>query len=218
MKRFLLTSIAALAMTTYACADIILDPMLSGTGDNVIFQSLLGNLAVGTFNGMHTGIVDFTDLSNNPLFTGAANGNDIKISNTDDLQIQVFNTAGTMVQNTLTDVFSLKGTGSVTAFVSAVDAFGNPEAIKAFNLGTINDNAQSGFTLSAINGEQIVKYALVDTTGVIDDFEHYRIDVAGSLAVPGPVAGAGIPGMAFAALGVLWFGRNRRKRNTITAC
>jgi hypothetical protein len=40
-------------------------------------------------------------------------------------------------------------------------------------------------------------YALVDTTGAIADFEHYRIDVAGPLAVPGPAVGAGLPGAAF---------------------
>jgi len=217
MRNLLLAGACALALVTSAHApahaDVILDPHLSGTGDNVTFQSIAGNLAIGSFNGMHTGLVNFTDLSNNPLFTGAANGNDIKISNTNDLQIQVFDNTDLNVLNTLTDVFSLKGTGSVIALVSAVNQFGNPEAIQTFSLGALSPSAQSGFTLSAINGEQIVKYALVDTGGEILDFEHYRIDVAGPLAVPGPAVGAGFPGAAFAALGLLWAGRQRKQRN-----
>jgi len=39
---------------------------------------------------------------------------------------------------------------------------------------------------------------------------HYRIDVAA--AVPGPAVGTGLPGLAFAALGMLWLGRNRQGR------
>jgi hypothetical protein len=209
MRKILLAMVSAVALNGPALADVILDPHLSGTGDNVIFDSLIGNLAIGSFNGMHQGLVNFTDLSNNPLFTGAQNGNDIKISNTNDMQVQVFDTSGLTVLNTLTDVFSLKGTGSVTAFVSAVDPNGIPEALKTFSLGPIDPNAQSGFTFSAINGESISKYVLFDTGGTITDFEHYRIDVAPA-AVPGPVVGAGSPGILAAALGFLAWRRRRR--------
>jgi len=214
--RYLATAATlVLALATPAAADVILSTNLSGTGDNVVFQSLLGHVAVGAFNGQHTGIVDFTDLSNDALFIGAANGNDIKIANTSNLQVQVFNSAGTIIQNTLTDVFSLKGTGSVTAFVSAVDKNGVAEPIKTFSLGALDPNAQSGFTLSAINGEQITKFALVDTGGTIADFEHYRVDVAGVAAVPGPVAGAGLPGLIGACV-ALW-GFRLRRRNRLAA-
>jgi hypothetical protein len=153
----------------------MLDPHLSGTGDNVIFDSLSGNVAVGSFNGQHTGFVDFTDLSGNANFTGAANGNDIKISNTSDLQIVVFGTDKTTVLGTSTDVFSLKGTGAVSASVVATDG------TFTFNLGAIDPSAQSGFTFTAINGEAISKITLLDTGGVISNFEHYRIDVAAAV-------------------------------------
>ena len=210
MKQFLLPLALVSLPLGAAQADVILDAHLSGTGDNVIFDSLLGNVATGTFNGQNTGIVRFTDLSGNPAFIGASNGNDIKIANTSDLQIQVFNTAGLIVLPTLTDVFSLKGTGDVTAFVSANDSFGNPELVKTFDLGIIDPNAQSGFTLTAINGETINRYALVDVGGSITDFEHYRIDVA-PLAVPGPIVGAGFPGLIAIALGLLGIGPMRRR-------
>ena len=208
MKKLLYASAAMLALSLPAKADVILDNHLSGTGDNVVFDSLTGNLAVGRFNGQHQGLVDFTDLSGNPLFVGAANGNDIKIANTSNLRVQVFATNGTSVLQTATDVFSLKGTGDVTAFVTAHETDGATKLF-SFDLGQIDPNAQSGFTLSAINGETIDHFSLVDLGGEITDFEHYRIDVAGAAAVPGPVAGAGLPGLVMA-LGLLALRHRRR--------
>jgi len=212
MRKLLLTT-ALLLIVGQAKADVILDTQLSGTGDNVIFNALLPNLAIGSFNGQHQGFVFFTDLSGNPNFIGAANGNDIKLANTSNLQITVFQNNQIDLFGTLTDVFSLKGTGSVTAFVSAVDQFGAPEAVQVFNLGAIDPNAQSGFTLRAINGEVITGFSLFDAGGQINDFEHYRVDVTTlPVAVPGPIAGAGFPGM-LAACGALWgFAWRRRKR------
>lgn len=207
----LFAALALAAITTSAgfvqrsAADVILDPHLSGTGDNVIFDSFNGNLAIGSFNGQHTGFADFTDLSGNPAFTGAANGNDIKIANTADLQVVVFDKTGLNVLTTSTQVFSLKGTGDVKAFVQATDG------LFTFDLGTINPNAQSGFTLSAINGETMSKLTLFDIGGEITDYEHYRIDVAGPLGVPGPIVGAGLPGILFTAGGMMLLVRNRRR-------
>jgi hypothetical protein len=205
-------AIAALAVGAPAKADVVLDTKLSGTGDNVTFDSLAGNLAIGQFNGQHTGLVDFTDLSNNSLFVGAANGNDIKISNTSDLSIVVKNSTNTSVLDTATQVFSLIGTGDVTATVVADEVGGGTKTF-TFDLGNIDPNAQSGFTLTAINGETISQFAVVDTTvgGTITDFEHYRIDVAAA-AVPGPVVGAGLPGLVACLLTLLGLNINRRRR------
>ena len=205
MRLRCLVALAALAAMFAACdarADVILDPHLSGTGDNVVFESLNGSVAVGSFNGQHQGLVDFTDLSGNSGFTGAANGNDIKIANTSDLQVVVFQNDGTTVLDTSTQVFSLKGTGDVTAFVQATDG------LFKFDLGTIDPSAQSGFTLTAVNGEVMSKLTLLDNGGVISDYEHYRIDVAPA-AVPGPIVGAGLPGMISGALALLALCRRR---------
>src|SRR5215471_13743359 len=99
MKRVLLVAAALAASTTLASADVVFDLNGNGTGDNVIFDSFNGtNLAIGSFNGQHQGFVFFTDLSGNPNFTGAANGNDIKLANTSNLQITVF-------QNNQIDLF-----------------------------------------------------------------------------------------------------------------
>jgi opacity protein-like surface antigen len=206
MKNFLLAaSLLALGLATPASADVILLNQLSGTGDNVVFDSISGSVAFGSFNGQHTGFARFTDLSGNGSFTGASNGNDIKISNTSDLNVVVCsdktNCSGTLL-DTSTDVFSLKGTGTVTATVTATDG------TFTFNLGAIDPNAQSGFTLLAVNGETISGFTLLDTGGVINDYEHYRINVAAP--VPGPIVGAGIPGLL--GLGVLVLARVRQKR------
>jgi hypothetical protein len=182
-KKLLLSCAITALLGASASADVVLETKLSGTGDNVIFQSLNGSTAVGSFNGQHTGLVDFIDLSGNANFIGAANGNDIKIANTSNLFVQVFDSTGTTVQPTSTQVFSLKGTGDVTAFIQA-SLNGVPEAIKSFDLGVIDPNAQSGFTFTAINGEVMTSMRLFDSGGNIADYEHYRIDIAPTAAVP----------------------------------
>lgn len=178
MKRLLLAAALFSAFILPAKADVILETKLSGTGDNVVFNSITPNLVIGSFNGQHQGFVFFRDLSLNPNFVGAQSGNDIKIANTTNLGFSVFADLNETQQlYTATDVFSLKGTGSVTAFVTAVDSNGNLEPIKQFDLGTIDPNAQSGFTFSTANGELIQNIRLFDTGGNITDFEHYRVDV-----------------------------------------
>lgn len=206
MRKLLLASALVLA-ATQARADVILDPHLSGTGDNVVFDSIASPSEVlGSLNGQHTNVVDFTDLSSTPGFTGAANGNDIKIDNTSDLQVVVFDSTDTVVVGTTDQVFSLKGTGDVHLTVTASDGVFN------FDLGQIDPNMQSGFTLTAVNGEVMTKLVIDDVTpgGMITDFEHYRIDVA-PLAVPGPVAGAGLSSL-LGGLGLLGLAMVRRVR------
>ena len=203
MRKLLLGSALAFACMAPARADVVIQDMLSGTGDNVVFDSFSGNLALGSFNGQHTGFVDFTDLSNTSGFTGAANGNDIKIQDTSDLQVEVFDTMNNVL-TTSTQVFSLKGSGDVTAIVQATDG------TFTFDLGLLSLNAQSGFTLEAINGETMNLLTLVDAGGIITDYEHYRIDVAGPLAAtPLP---AGLPLFA-GGLGLMGWLSRRRKRS-----
>lgn len=209
MKRLLATTAILCALAAPAMADVIIDNHLSGTGDNVVFDSFnsVTNVAVGIFNGQHQGLVDFSCLGGCIGFNGAANGNDIKIADTNDLKVQVFNSAGTTVLQTQTDVFSLKGTGTATAFVIADEANGT-QKLFTFDLGMLSASAQSDFTLSAINGETIDSFR-VATTGNITDFEHYRIDIAAA-AVPAPVVGAGLPGLLSACVGLWAFAKRRR--------
>jgi hypothetical protein len=217
MKRLLVaaTALAAIGLSAMvsAKADVIITDQLSGTGDNVIFDSASTNLVVGSFNGQHQGLVDFKCLTLCVGFTGAQNGNDLKIENFASMNVQVFDSTGTTVLPTATDVFSITGTGDVTVTVVANEP---GDGTKTFTFDLLSlfgplGPGQNGFTLTAVNGETINNFTISDVGGVITDFEHYRIDVA---SVPGPIVGAGIPGI-LGALGL--FGLNWRRKRKLAA-
>ena len=198
MRRLLLslTALAAFAAASPASADVIIDTRgLGGTGTNVVFNSFdptLG-LVLGTLNGQNNEIVRFQDRSFDPLFSGTAGGggNAIKLFNTRDLDIQVFDATNTIQLGTTRDVFSLKGTGSLFINVTTQELDGS---FKTTLFGSLTDaayqlstTAQSGFDLQAINGEIIsdVDVYVVGGLGTrITDFEHFRIDVTPLAAVP----------------------------------
>jgi len=189
MRRLLLAATALIALAAPASADIILDTTgIGGTGTNVVFNSFdptLG-LVLGTLNGQNNEIVRFQDRSFDPLFSGTAGGggNAIKLFNTRDLDIQVFDATNTIQLGTTRDVFSLKGTGSLFINVTTQELDGS---FKTTLFGSLTDaayqlstTAQSGFDLQAINGEIIsdVDVYVVGGLGTrITDFEHFRIDV-----------------------------------------
>ena len=109
MRKFLLAAaLAALASPSYA--DIIIDTNgLGGTGDNVVFNRIASSsLILGTLNGQHDEVVRFRDLSGNANFTGTGgqNGNDIKLFNTSDLDITVFDRDNLLQLGTTREVFS----------------------------------------------------------------------------------------------------------------
>jgi hypothetical protein len=214
MRKLLLSTAALIALSAPASADIILDTTgLGGTGNNVIFSSIFDNrLILGRLNGQNNEVVRFRDLTptqdpNNP-FTGSANGNDIKIFNTEDLDISVFDSTNLTQLGVTRDVFSIKGDGTLLLRVTALEADGT---FKDFNFSQLLTSGQNGFDFSAINGEKIWDVDLRVVGGRITDFEHFRIDVSPTVAVPGPIVGAGLPGL-FSALGGLWFLNRRRNR------
>jgi len=216
MKKLLLMATAILATASVARADVVIDNKLSGTGDNVIFDSTTpGSLVVGSFNGQHQGLVDFTCLGGCTNFVGAQNGNDIKITadGLTNLSVQVFNSLGTSVLDTATDVFSITGTGHVFVGVTADEPGGGTQqfTFDLFSMFGALGPGQNGFTLTAINGETINKFTLLDVGGTITDFEHYRVDVAAA-AVPGPIVGAGLPGIVASLLGLVGLARRRRNQ------
>jgi hypothetical protein len=221
MRKHLATIVAAAALAavlaTPAYADIILDTTgQGGTGNNVIFSSIFDNrLILGRLNGQNDEFVRFRDMTptQDPLnpFTGSANGNDIKIFNTQDLDITVFDRDNLLQLGVTRDVFSIKGDGTLLLRVTAQEADGT---FKDFNFSQVLGPGQNGFDFSAINGERIWDVDLRVVGGSINDFEHFRIDVTPQ-AVPGPVVGAGLPGMLAAGFALWGFARNRRRRNEV---
>ena len=84
MRRLLLTTTALLALSAVSArADVLLDTTgQGGTGNNVVFSGVDPNNShqiLGHLNGHNDQIVRFLDLSNTTGFSGAANGNDIKM-------------------------------------------------------------------------------------------------------------------------------------------
>lgn len=212
MQKLLLASVFALGLaTTPASADVIVADTGGSTGDLVNFQSFVpgSNLAVGAFNGQHQGLVDFNCLAGCSGFTGSASGNDMKVVDFSSMSVQVFNSTGTAVLPTATDIFSITGTGDVTVNVVANESGGGTKLF-SFDLlsmfGPLGPG-QNFFTLSSLNGETINQFTISDVGGTITDYEHYRVDVA---AVPGPIVGAGIPGLF--AFGMLALARLRKRR------
>jgi len=195
MKRLLLATTALLALSAVARADIVLDTQgQGGTGNNVIFSSVASSsLILGKLNGQNDEVVRFRDLSGSSNFSGAANGNDIKIVNTRDLDITVFDSTNITQLGVTRDIFSLKGDGEAFFRVTAREADGTFKTFNFTNLagggaglgggGYTLGNGQSGFDFKAINGESIWDLDLfVSAGGHITDFEHFRIDVAPSVA------------------------------------
>jgi len=192
-----------------AHADIIIDTTgQGGTGNNVIFTSIASsNLILGRLNGQNDEVVRFRDLSGNGAFSGAANGNDIKIVNTSDLDITIFDRDNIGQLGVTREVFSIKGDGTIFFHVTALEADGT---FKNFNFGGYDlGTGQNGFDFQAINGERIFDLDLVNIGGTITDFEHYRIDVTPSV-VPSPIAGAGLPGLIMLLAGFVGWHRLRR--------
>jgi opacity protein-like surface antigen len=191
MKRLLLATTAFLALASApARAEIVLDTTgQGGTGNNVIFsQNLGGGLILGRLNGQNDEVVRFRDLSGNGNFTGAANGNDIKINNTSDLDITVFDRNNATQLGVTRDIFSIKGDGTLLIRATALETDGT---LKDFNYSFVLGNGQNGFDFKAINGEFIWDVDLKVVGGSIQDFEHFRIDVAPNVgAVPEPATWA----------------------------
>ena len=181
MRKLLLATTALIALAGAAKAEIVLDTTgQGGTGNNVIFSSILGgNLILGKLNGQNDEVVRFFDKSNTSTFTGSANGNDIKIFNTADLDITVFDRTNLLQLATTRDIFSIKGDGTLFIRATAKEADGT---FQDFNFSQVLGSGQNGFDLKAINGEVIWDVDLRVVGGSIQDFEHFRIDVAPQVA------------------------------------
>ena len=201
MRKLLLAATALLALSGAAKADVVLDTTGLGSTGNVVTSTTVvnGSLILGHLNGQNNETVRFRDLSGNGTFGSATQGNDIKIINTRDLDVTLFDSTNTTQLGTTRDIFSLNGSGSVFIRVDAVKADGTSET---FNFGSLTDAAfqldihkPAGFDFTAHNGEVItdIDIFLVGVGANITDFEHFRLDVAAIpqvAAVPEPATWA----------------------------
>ena len=177
MRKLLLAATALLALSGAANATVVLNTSGAGTGDNVVFDTSDGFLATAHLNGQHDNIVHFIDMAGGAFSAGATSGNDIKITSATDIKVLVFGADNQTLFGTSEQVFSIKGSGAITLTVTSVDANGHVEANSPFTFANNQlGNGQNFFTLTTLDGEVMTSLRITDVNGVIDDFEHYRLD------------------------------------------
>jgi hypothetical protein len=193
-------------VVTSANAIIILDPTPSGTGNNVVFNqqppNQMGTTVFGNINDPNDTLVQFT--STQVLITPAQG--QARIESVPD---GALNNLTTTIPGFFFDqaVFNLDAIANGSASITAVDESGE---IFMFTL-PLSGSGQNFFTLNTQGGELISRVSFTTTVG-LDEVSQIRFGE--TVAVPGPIAGAGLPGLIIALGGLVTLARRRRSAST----
>ena len=199
----LLASVLLSLVATSANAVIMFSPTPSGTGNNVVFNlqppDQTGTTIFGNINDPNNTLVQFTSTQ---VLTTPSSGQ-ARIESVPD---NILNNLQTTIPGFFFSqaVFNLDATANGSATINAFDQSGT---LFSFLL-PLSGSGQNFFTLTTAGGELISRVAFTSTVGLAD-VSQIRI---GGVAVPGPIAGAGLPGLILAGGGLLALARRRRRR------
>ena len=104
-------------------------------------------------------------------------------------------------------VFNLDAAANGTANISAFDQFGTPFAFVL----PLSGSGQNFFTLTTADGELISRVAFTTTVG-LEDVAQIRFGE--TVPIPGPIVGAGLPGVLAAGGLLALLARRRRSQHT----
>jgi hypothetical protein len=200
-------------IATSAGATIIFSATPSGTGDNVVFNqqpaNQSGTTILGNINNPNNTPVQFT--STQTLVTPAQGQARIE-SNPDNILNNLITTIPGF--GTTQAVFNLDAAANGSASIIAGDQFGH-----LFNFSLpLSGSGQNFFTLTGTAGELIIGVGISSNVG-LGDVSQIRFGATSTLppgvtpftAVPGPIAGAGLPGLIAACGALIALARRRRQ-------